>query len=144
MPQFVGISFAGAATGPLIVGFRGRTSGGRRLRRLIQNLEDERITNAIAARAWSIVLRRLLLPELKRRLRPALRTGRLIRSLIVTQREAEVFIEGNFYGHFVRVGGTPGQPGKTIEEMVLEIVDGLRNELETQARIEMRRLVGRL
>ena len=95
-----------------------RTSGGERLERHLKVQGD----NAAKARIFAEVLRRELLPEL-RRLVP-IRTGRLRKSLRVFQKGTTVELRGIFYSNLVVF-----QNGKTVSSVNQDLYGKRQREL---------------
>ena len=95
-----------------------RHSGGERLQRHLKIQGDDELK----ARLFAEVLRRELLPEL-RRLVPR-RTGRLQKSLRIVQRGTEVSLRGVFYGNLVVFQG-----GKTVASVNQDLFGKRHREL---------------
>ena len=98
--------------------------GGGKLRKFVsdfQGLSNEKVAGLIAG-----ILRREMLPELKRR--APKRTGALEKSLKIVQRGASVELRGIFYGRFVSIKGSPGL---TIARLALTILEEKRSRIRT-------------
>ena len=109
--------------------------GGEKLRKFVadfRGLSNERVAALMAA-----ILRREMLPELKRR--APKRTGALQRSLKIVQRGSGVELRGVFYGRFVSIKESPGL---TVARLALNILEEKRSTIRTLLADAIRRELG--
>ena len=109
--------------------------GGGKLRKFVsdfQGLSNERVAALMAG-----ILRREMLPELRRR--APKRTGALQRSLRIVHSGSSVELRGVFYGRFVSIKGAPGL---TIARLALNILEEKRGAIRTLLGDAIRRELG--
>lgn len=113
--------------------------GAGRLRRFSQRFGDPDVTQQALARAMAAVLRRYLVPALRREL--PRRTGAIRRTLRIQERRGGVSIRIAFYWKFLRIGSPP----RRVDVWVMDWVESNRTVLREALRTEVRRaLVGGL
>ena len=109
--------------------------GGERLRKFISDFQG--LSNERVAALMADILRSVVLPQL--RARAPKRTGALVRSLKVVRRGSGIELRGLFYGRFTSV---PGQPGKTVARLAMEIIEDNRDQIRERLKVAILRELG--
>lgn len=124
------IPFSARASGGAVT-----VRGGGKLRKFVSDFRG--LSNEKVAAIIATILRREMLPELKRR--APKRTGALQRSLKIVRRGSSVELRGIFYGRFVALRDAPGL---TIARLALTILEEKRSRIRTLLADAIRRELG--